>query len=427
MVYRVEQLYFNITDTAYAGGASTSNPDNSAAVNAAIAAAVAAGGGVLWVPAGVWKFTAQVALSPGVSLQGAGYSWNYNSGGVPNGGSWFEIDWGNGTGYNGNITYAAVVLSANSGVDGIGFDYPIQVSTNSSALECGSTIQINGNPNINQHVTNCFFRKSYVAIDFRAHLGGGQGGNTCNISNNQGCPLLVGVYLSFAVDVGVIEKNFFQSGWINPQDVGYSGHLLNWVRANGTAFYILSTTWTQFFQCSDYGYVHGFVLDMSTAGSIGDHETGPFSFDQCAFDGTFAPITCVGNFGGQTVTVSNCTFDAYQNDLYHTAPSTSIGSAVSLASATVSLVFNGNTVGLASSVITATSGTINIIAYGNTAAVGNGAPYGYYAWNVTVGNNCQFINNILVGFNTSGGGVAVQSVNPSNTITHLVATNNQTS
>lgn len=67
----VAGLYFNVKATVY-GGKGDGIADDGSAIAAAIAACVAAGGGVVYFPAGVYRVTSAITMTSGVSFLGAG-------------------------------------------------------------------------------------------------------------------------------------------------------------------------------------------------------------------------------------------------------------------------------------------------------------------------------------------------------------------
>jgi hypothetical protein len=66
--------FFDVTDARY-GAVGNDSTDSTTAINAAIAAAIAAGGGVVFFPAGIYRTSAvlNVISTPGITLMGAGH------------------------------------------------------------------------------------------------------------------------------------------------------------------------------------------------------------------------------------------------------------------------------------------------------------------------------------------------------------------
>ena len=64
-------IFFNVKDTVY-GALGDGSTDDTAAIQATIAAAVTAGGGTVWFPAGTYKCSTGLTLPQGVNLLGAG-------------------------------------------------------------------------------------------------------------------------------------------------------------------------------------------------------------------------------------------------------------------------------------------------------------------------------------------------------------------
>src|SRR5881296_1424040 len=67
----VDEATYNVKSSTY-GAVGNGSTDDTAAINAAIAAAVAAGGGIVDIPAGTFKLTSALTAASKVTLRGAG-------------------------------------------------------------------------------------------------------------------------------------------------------------------------------------------------------------------------------------------------------------------------------------------------------------------------------------------------------------------
>jgi hypothetical protein len=103
--------WYDVAD--YGAKGDGANPDH-AAVQAAVDAAAAHGGGVVWLPPGTYRLRAGLKVAGQVELVGAGWPSHWLPG-RPNNGSWFLVD---------TPGFAAVTLAAPGAVlRGVGFVY----------------------------------------------------------------------------------------------------------------------------------------------------------------------------------------------------------------------------------------------------------------------------------------------------------------
>jgi Pectate lyase superfamily protein len=397
-------LYYNVVTY----GASTGATDNSTAFQAAINAAHAAGGGTVFVPCGRYNFTAQIVVKTNVVLLGDGVA-NYIFGtpGSLSGGVIMAIKWGNGAGYAGNPTYAAVLLDAGSTINNIAFDYPNQDVTASSPTEYGSTVQIRATSdgNINQSILNCYFLKSYVAIDARGYEGGNYGVIGLNIIGNSGCPIKYGIAVNYLVDWANIDNNHFNAGQMS--EGALTSGLVAWTANNGVGAYIGGNDWLTLRNFQVWGYANG-VLISATYGYSG---SGPYSLEGCAFDACSTGVFLQGTFA-ESVMISNSRFAAFYNPTTTKGSCVSVGSGVSLAG----LQFTGNyTFGPTGTVINlsqATQTIANVIIANNVSTTSASSTTFV---NVTSGTDVIVMNNISKNFTTNVNlGTATSTVNSNN-------------
>ena len=389
-------------------GASTTLSDNSTYFQNAINAASSAGGGIVFVPAGRYKFTAQIRVSANVILLGAGkITYVFGSPGAIQGGAIMEIDWGNGSGYSGNTTYAAVLLDQAARIQNIGFDYPSQVYSNTAAIEYGSTVQIDASTigNIGQEIVDCYFFKSYIAIDARGSKGGNLGVVNLKITGNRGAPLFCGIYCDYMVDWAVIEDNQFNAGEIG--ETTLTSGLVAWAAANGRACILGGNDWIIFRNFQVWGYNIGAYI----IGQSGYTGGGPYSFEGCSFDACQTDILLSGTIN-LPVMVNSCRFTGFNN-----ATGTH-GAVVSINSGTVlsGMQFIGNYIfGPTQYVVwlAQSSQTIsNIIItnnYANISSITSSQPV-----IISSGSDVMVINNIWKNFATSSLSLPSGAVNTNN-------------
>jgi hypothetical protein len=472
-------------------GASTSLSDNSSAFQSAINAAYTAGGGTVLVPAGRYKFTAQVTVKPNVILQGEAapsYTWNANycttsttsltiatgsqsltvattSGGstqaftsgqsilignsataymtgtvtsynsstgalvvnvtstVGSGtysswstnlyanlitGSVMEINWGAGSGNSTNPTYSAILLQDGGTIQNIAFDYPAQIWNLSSGVEYGSTIMIYGTQqNLDQTIKDCWFNKSYIAINagyYTSPLGIGN----LYVSNCNGCPFSF-IAVSKMIDWSTIKDCSFNAGRIAQNQL--TTGLVLWMASNAQLIQAGGNDWFEVINIQAWGYGYAAFVN---GGAVSYTGGGPYTFIGCQFDACINGISLNGTIS-QAVKISSCTFAPFN------AATSTAGTTVGIgASATLnSLIYTNNfafgpvkqMIWLGNTGITLS----NVIVMGNYAR--NDATALDYAVVTASGNNIQVVNNVFKNFSgTTSFGSA----------TNTVSTNNQT-
>ena len=321
---------YDISSATY-GSCTTSTTDSASCIQAAINACYSASGGTVWVPAGTWKVASQITLKPGCALQGvAPPHFNYPTSSFT-GGSVISVNWGSGS--NSSST-AAILMNEQTAIRQLGFDYPSQNATASSPTVYGSTILAWGTQgNTEQNVEDCFFNKSYIAIDFRGSLrsSAGLGVAWGNLNNNQGSPISIGIAVDFLVDWMNITNNHFNSGVMQTSSP-YTG-LPAWAQANGTAFYFGGNDWVS----SSYNQVFGYSIGYSLNPQAGYAGGGPYTIDNSTCDGCYTGVYLNGTFL-QTVQITNSRFTSFN-------PATNArGAVVADSSGTVlpGLIFTSN-------------------------------------------------------------------------------------
>ena len=309
MVYRVEQLYFNIVSY----GAVNGGGDCSGAVNAAIAAAVAAGGGAVWVPAGLWRLEHQVVLLSGVSLQGGGNGWQYVAGTPLGAGSVFDVEWGNnGAGSSNDHNQAAILVQSTTTIDHIGFDYKSQSGNSNPPVEYGATIMCydTAHGGVNLNITNNAFNRAYVAIDCRgSNQGLGVGGVT--IADNMGCPAFF-LKINWVVDWVNIRDNTSNGGLCSSSPtIGMS----SWVASNGIVYWIGHQDDMTIQHAQAAGYGTGVSVDYTTSEYSGDGRLllVDSEFDATQYGVVYADNSASTSLGIVNLSVVNCHFAPFNN------------------------------------------------------------------------------------------------------------------
>ncbi len=376
-------------------GASPSLSDNSSAIQLAVNAAAAAGGGTVFIPAGRYKMLAQVFVYNGCSLLGAGEATNiWQNPGILQGGTILEIDWGSIKGASGNVLYAAIRLDSGAGIENIAFDYPGQDNNLTVPFEYGSTIQLFANTgmsgNLNQFVKNCFFFKSYIAIDARGSLTSNSPFAGTIITGNRGAPLVYGIIMDSITDWTIIENNFWNSQQINTTNL--TAPLIFWVANNGQAISLGNSSFVTINNLQVTGYSIGVTINnqSTTTGK------GPYSITNSQFVGCITGISVSGTI--LSISVVNNRFNCY-NLIVGTPGITFTNTDNSIISA---LTYTNNTItgNIANAVYLASQNQTvnNILISNNNALISGGSGTAVYISN---GNNIMVINNIWKNFGTA--------------------------
>ena len=367
----------------------------SAAIQTAINSASAAGGGTVVLPAGIYACSTQIIVAKNVQLVGVGEIYYDNNTGVVGGGAVLNITWGNGAGVSNNPAYAAVLLRNSSGVKNVAFTYPSsgspsQSPTASTPTEWGSTIQISDNPCWNQTVTDCYFQRSYNAINFRGSqsaTSSGVGGAV--IERNWGAPIATGILLDYIVDWSVINDNHFNAGQLNPLN-GNTG-LTAWAQANGQAMYCGGNDALNIFNFQVWGYATG----VRIIGEADYSHHGPYVFNGCNFDENRSAFV----IGGTNVAFSalNSYYAVSTGFSATTGVFVTVSNNISLTECIVSNCYAYGNMDNFVWMSQATQ-TISNIIVSNNVVVHSGAASASYACLFGSGDYIQVTNNIFKGF-----------------------------
>lgn len=226
------------------GAKADGKTDDTAAVQKALDAAAAAGGGVVYAPRGNYFFAGHLEVGQGVALEGVWQSVPSHPGlrnnGAPkptDGGTTFLV-----TENAGNEQGAPFIkLSGNSTLKGVVLFYPNQVPDD-VPRPYPYAIAIRGD---NSAVLSVELLNPYNGID-ATHAG------RHLIRDVQGQPLRRGIYVDAIYDIGRIEDVHFNPWWsMKPK-------LFQWQQSNGEAFIFARSDWEYVFNTFCFGYKTGY-------------------------------------------------------------------------------------------------------------------------------------------------------------------------
>lgn len=223
--------------------------DDTAAIIAADAAAVANGSRVVFFPPGNYRVTAQLTVSDFVEWRGADYLANPSNGAPDTLMTTISVDWGANPADPLAWTNVAVLVGYSSAIRGITFNYPGQVAQSAATpIPYGFTVSTKaGNPiSDNLTIENCSFYNSYNGLRLN-NVGGGK------INRINGNPLNIGFQADSCFDVMEVANVEFWPYYAQP-----GSNLAAWVQANGTAFNLFRIDGLTAIGCFVYGYNIGF-------------------------------------------------------------------------------------------------------------------------------------------------------------------------
>jgi hypothetical protein len=319
-------------------------------------------------------------------------------------GSVMEINWGAGSGYSLTYTHSAILLNNGGTIDSIAFDYPAQIWNLSSPIEYGPTITIYDTANnTDQTVINCWFNKSYVAINAMGSLSCGIANMV--VSNCEGCPMSF-LIMDLAVDWFDVKDCNFNAGRISQNHL--TTGLVAWIATYGQLLQAWGNDWFTAINIQAWGWQYSayIVGKKNYAGG------GPYTFLNCAFDASRQAIYISGDVS-QCVKVQNCTFAAFNN------ATNEVGSTISIASGSNlgGLIYTNNFAfgPLAQMVwLGQASQTVKNIIIANNYARNDGSAVDS-AIVIASGDNIMACNNILHGFSSAVSfGTATNTISSNN-------------
>ena len=241
--------------------------DDSSAIQKALDAAVAQGGGVVDLGVGRFRMEKPITVPTGVTLAGV---WEAPHHGVTTKGTTFDIYAGKGK----EDDPPLVTLSPSSAVKGITFYYPEQRVPD--VVPYPWTISGMG---MHGSVLDCTFVNSYKAIDF------GTSPNELHLIRNCfGCPLKVGVHIDKCTDIGRIENVHFNPHYWARAEVEVHpdwGALSKYLFENLVAFEFARTDWEYVTNTFCFGAKYGYRFYASEEGTVNGNFLG-IGADWCA-------------------------------------------------------------------------------------------------------------------------------------------------
>lgn len=226
--------------------------DDTAAFQRALDAAGKAGGGIVLVPRGVYRFAGHLNVPSAVTLKGIWESVPAHNGlrdpGLPkptDDGTTFLVTEGAGR----DEGPAFITLNTNSTLKGVVLYYPEQIADDVPKPYPWAIAMRGKNP----AVLDCELLNPYQGIDAthnERHL----------IRNVHGQPLRCGVRVDAIYDIGRIENVHFNPWWsMKPK-------LFAWQKAHGEAFVFARSDWQYVLNTFCFGYHVGYRFVASRAG-----------------------------------------------------------------------------------------------------------------------------------------------------------------
>ncbi|MBE2281999.1 MAG: hypothetical protein IAE77_00910 [Prosthecobacter sp.] len=222
--------------------------DDTAAFQAAIDAAHAAGGGSVFVPPGMYRLNGTLIVKLNVTLEGIFTApptipWTAESlaKGAPNGSVLLTF-----AGKGDASATPFIQLAYNATVKGIAVFHPEQTDTNPPiAYPWTISSQLSGADNCS--LIDVLLVNPYQAVDF-----GGRHTGRHFIRNLNAAPLHRGLFIDHCIDVGRVENVHFWPFW------GATGGAAEYRRKHGKAFIIGRTDWQHLTNCFCIDYETGF-------------------------------------------------------------------------------------------------------------------------------------------------------------------------
>jgi len=245
--------YVNVTQY---GAKGDGQADNTQAFQTALTAMGNAGGGIVFVPHGLYKFTGSITIPIAVTLEGVFQSvmstpsWN---GAAPTSGSVLMPTANQG---NANAT-PFITVSHNAVVRGVIIYHPNQ-AVNTTPIAFPWSISLNGD---NTAVTDIELLNSYLgikAVNAARHY----------IARVQGQPIKTGILVDQIYDIGRIEDVHWNPWW-STQPVFF-----NWILDNGEAFIFARADWEYVLNTFAYGYKIGYHFNDQGNGATNGNFLG---------------------------------------------------------------------------------------------------------------------------------------------------------
>lgn len=237
------------------GAKANQTTDDTAAFQAAMDAASASGGGIVFVPAGTYRLNGTLILRRNVTLEGIFTApptipWTAESldKSDPNGSVLLAFS---GKGDAGGTPF--IQLDYNATLKGIAVFHPEQTDTNPPiAYPWTISSLLTGADNCS--IIDVLLVNPYQAVDF-----GGRHTGRHFIRNLNGAPLYRGLFIDHCIDVGRVENVHFWPFW------GATGAAAEFRRKEGKAFIIGRSDWQHLTNCFCIDYETGFQFIACTS------------------------------------------------------------------------------------------------------------------------------------------------------------------
>jgi hypothetical protein len=237
------------------GAKGDGNSDDTAAIQAALDAAAAKGGGVVQLGAGQYRINGALVVPSGVTLAGL---WQGPHFSTPTLGTTLLAYGGRGD----ENAPPLITLRSNASVKGVTIFHPEQTADDIQPYPWA--IQGAGT---HLNVMDVTLLNPYKGIDFGTHAH-----EMHYIRNVYGCPLRIGVHLDKCTDIGRVENVHFnpnswtRAGVPNPPKGDNWQKLVDYLQANCVAFEIGRSDWEYIFNTFSWGCKVGYRFFQSEAG-----------------------------------------------------------------------------------------------------------------------------------------------------------------
>jgi len=253
---------WNVSDY---GAVADASADATAAFQAAMDAAAAAGGGIVTVPTGRYRFDGALTVPDAVTLRGV-YRYAPSHAGIRDAGQ-LKPDYGTVFRVHGGAGDAEgtpfITLRNNASLQGVCVYYPDQDPDAAEPTAYPFAIAMRGN---NPSVIDVELLNPYKGIDASKN-------QRALIRNVHGQPLALGIYVDVVYDIGRIENVHWNPWW------SMKG-AYKWQMENGRAFVFGRTDWHYVLNTFCYGYNIGYHFIKTEAGMTNGNFLG-IGADDC--------------------------------------------------------------------------------------------------------------------------------------------------
>jgi len=242
-------IALNVRDFGATGDSQT---DDTAALQKALDAAGAAGGGIVWAPRGNYRVAGHLVLPDDVTLEGV---WTVPTAWTQNRGTTLLAEEGRGS----TEGPPFIMLQRNSTLKGLAVFYPGQTATDPQPYPwC-----VGGSGADNPSIVDVMLVNPYNGVDFATRASGRH-----YIRNLYGQPLCVGVQVDKCYDVGRIENVHFWPFWTQ------EAATIEFLRLHGRAFVFGRTDWQYVLNTFSWGYKIGYHFIATEAGACNGNFLG---------------------------------------------------------------------------------------------------------------------------------------------------------